>query len=95
MILQVSTDQIKEIISTNDATTTGVLIAITIAFGATIIYLFKQNQKVHSEFILNLKESNEVVTKLYLTNSENTQKFHDFAKDLIEVKNSVQNLKSK
>jgi CRISPR/Cas system-associated endonuclease Cas1 len=91
MISLQTTADLKEIISTNDATITGVLIAVCLTFGITIIYLFKQNQAIHNKFIDELKATNDVIIKVYLSNNDNTQKFHDFAKDLIEIKQSIIN----
>ena len=49
----------EKIVSFNDATIVGVLMIITIAFGWTIIYLFKQNQKIHEKFIDELRKVNK------------------------------------
>lgn len=89
MIFLQTTSDLKEIVSTNDATITGVLMAVCLTFGVTIIYLFKQNQAIHNKFIDELKATNDVIVKVYLSNNDNTQKFHDFAKDLIEIKQSI------
>lgn len=89
MILLQTTTDFREIVSTNDATIAGVLMAVCLAFGVTIIYLFKQNQAIHNKFIDELKLTNDVIVKVYLSNNDNTQKFHDFAKDLIEIKQSI------
>ena len=91
MIFLQTTADLKDIVSTNDATIAGILIAICIVFGITIIYLFKQNQAIHSQYIAELKATNDVILKVYLSNNENSQKFHDFAKDLIEIKQSIIN----
>lgn len=89
MIFLQTTSDLKDIVSTNNATTEGVLIAICLAFGITIIYLFKQNQAIHNKYITELKATSDVILKVYLSNNENSQKFHDFAKDLIEIKQSI------
>lgn len=91
MIFLQTTNDLKEVITTNDATVTGILIAVVLAFGATIIYLFKQNQTLYKEYISELRASNDTLVKVNSSYNENTQKFHDFAKDLLEIKNSVNN----
>jgi len=62
--LQVSTEQIHEVISWNDATIAGILIAFILAFGLVIIYLFKTNQTLYKEFIVELKANNEALIKV-------------------------------
>lgn len=89
MILLQTTTDLKDVITTNDATVTGILIAVVLAFGATIIYLFKQNQSLHRDFISELKESNNTLITLNSNAIGNAQKFHDFARELLEIKNFV------
>jgi Na+/melibiose symporter-like transporter len=57
-------EQIHDVISWNDATSTGILIALALAFGWVIIYLFKVNQELHKKFIDELKASNEALIKV-------------------------------
>lgn len=47
MILLQTTDQIHDVITWNDATITGVLIAFVLTFGSVIYYLFKVNQELY------------------------------------------------
>jgi hypothetical protein len=61
---QVSTQQIHEVISWNDATVIGILIAFILAFGLVIIFLFKTNQTLYKEFIIELKANNEALIKV-------------------------------
>lgn len=46
--------QIHDIVSWNDATITGILIAVVLAFGIVIYYLFKTNQEMQT------KNANEI-----------------------------------
>lgn len=62
--LQVNTQQIHDVISWNDATITGILIAIVLTFGCVIVYLFKTNQTLYKEFIVELKANNEALIKV-------------------------------
>ena len=66
MFLQITpnTQELNSVLSTDNATTTGVLIAIALAFGWVIIYLFKVNQELHKKFIEELKASNEALIKV-------------------------------
>lgn len=91
IFLQVSTADVKSIVSTNDATVTGILIAVVIALGVAITYLFRQNQQLHKDYIAELKATTETLLKMNVSNNEIAQKFHDFARDLIEIKNSINN----
>ena len=62
--LPIDTKQIHEVVSWNDATITGVLILFVLAFGCVIVYLFKTNQTLYKEFIIELKASNEALLKV-------------------------------
>jgi len=64
-LLQLGTpSEIKSIIATNDATMVGILIAVCIAFAITIVYLFKTNQTLYKEFLVELKANNEALIKV-------------------------------
>lgn len=63
--LQPSTQQIHDVISWNDATITGILIAVSLAFGSVIFYLYKAGkdkdarneerlEKIHKEYALQI-----------------------------------------
>lgn len=47
IFMQIAPEQIHDVISWNDATITGVLIAFVLAFGSVIYYLFKTNQELY------------------------------------------------
>ena len=79
MFLQTVLD-LKDIVSTNNATTTGVLIAVTIAFGVTIIYLFKNIQTLNKEHMVELRSFNETLLKV-------NNSYNDFVKNMVELKN--------
>lgn len=64
MISLQTTSDLHDVISTNDATAIGILIAVVIAFGWVIIYLFRVNQDLHNKFIVELKASNEALIKV-------------------------------
>lgn len=61
--LQSVTD-IKSIVSTDNATITGILIAVVIALGLALIYLFKANQALYKEYIAELRVSNEQLVQM-------------------------------
>ncbi len=48
--LQVTTSQIHDVVSWNDATIQGILMAFILAFGFVIYHLFKTNQAMYKEF---------------------------------------------
>jgi len=58
MISLQTTQQVHDILTWNDATIPGILIAVVLAFGSVIYYLFKTNQDIY-------KKNNEQVEKLY------------------------------
>jgi len=70
--------EFNSVISNTDATTIGVLLAITLAFGWVIIYLFKVNQELHKKFIEELKASNEALIKV--NNFQN-----DFVNNMVKL----------
>lgn len=78
MILQTTAD-LKEIVTTNDATVTGILIAITIAFGVTIVYLYKNVQTLNKEHMSELRAFNETLIKV-------NNSYNEFVKNMIELK---------
>ena len=61
--LQTVTD-IKNIVATDNATITGILIAVIIALGLSLIYLFKANQSLYKEYIAELRVSNEQLVQM-------------------------------
>lgn len=78
--LQTVTD-LKNIVSTNDATITGILIAVVVAFGLAIIYLYKNVQTLNKEYISELRASNEALIKV-------NNSYNEFVRNMIELKNS-------
>jgi len=70
--------EFNSVISNTDATTIGVLLAIALAFGWVIIYLFKVNQELHKKFIEELKASNEALIKV--NNFQN-----DFVNNMVKL----------
>lgn len=77
--LQTATD-LHNVISTNDATITGILIAIVLAFGFTIVYLYKSVQTLNKEYISELRASNEALIKV-------NNSYNEFVRNMIELRN--------
>jgi len=77
--LQTVTD-LKNIVSTNDATITGILIAVVVAFTFAIIYLYKNVQTLNKEYISELRASNEALIKV-------NNSYNEFVRNMIELKN--------
>lgn len=76
--LQTVTD-LQKIISTDNATITGILIAITLAFGITIVYLYKNIQQLNKEHMTELRNFNETLLKV-------NNSYNDFVKNMVELK---------
>ena len=76
--LQTATD-LHKVISTNDATIVGILIAVVIALGATIVYLYKNVQPLNKEYIAELKASNEAIMKV-------NNSYNEFVRNMIELR---------
>ncbi len=77
--LQTTTD-LHNVISTSDATITGILIAIVLAFGTTIVYLFKHIQHQNKEYVSELRASNEALIKV-------NNSYNEFVRNMIELRN--------
>lgn len=76
--LQTATD-LHNVISTSDATITGILIAFVLAFGATIVYLYKNVQTLNKEYISELRASNEALIKV-------NNSYNEFVRNMIELR---------
>jgi len=59
-----SASDLKEVISTNDATIQGLLIAVVIALGAAVIYLYNQVRNLQKEYVDQLIKNNEMLVKV-------------------------------
>lgn len=87
MISLQTTQDLHNIISTNDATIVGVLIAIVITFAVVIIYLYKNIQNLYEKIqVLN----KDFIAELRIMN-ENTIKqnnsYHEFVQNMIKLSN--------
>lgn len=71
----ITPSQLHDIVSWNDMTIGGVLIALVLAFGAVIYYLFKANQTLYKEFtaerdrlykehLMEIRSFNEAILKI-------------------------------
>jgi hypothetical protein len=78
MIALQTTADLHEVVSTNDATVVGVLMAVVIAFGAVIVYQFKTYQVLNKEFIAELKISNAELVKM-------NNSYNQFVSNMIEL----------
>jgi len=74
-----TTAQLHEVISWNDATIVGILIAIILAFGMTIIYLYKNVERLNKDHMTELRQFNETLIKV-------NNSYNDFVKNMIELK---------
>jgi hypothetical protein len=80
MISLQTTADLHNVISTTDATITGILIAVVLAFGATIVYLYKNVQTLNKEYISELRASNEALIKV-------NHSYNEFVRNMIELRN--------
>lgn len=74
-----STREITEVLSTNDATIVGVLIAVCLALGGAVIYLYKSVQSLNKDFIKELKENQTILIEM-------TKKYHEFTDNVMNLK---------
>ncbi len=78
-LLYQSTRDLTEVISTNDATIVGVLIAVCLALGGAVIYLYKSVQTLNKDFIKELKENQTILIEM-------TKKYHEFTENVMQLK---------
>jgi len=78
--LQTATD-LKEIISTNDATIVGILIAVVVVESFVIIYLYKNIQSLNEKFLTELRENSKVLIELTKSN-------HEFINNIVQLRNT-------
>jgi predicted Holliday junction resolvase-like endonuclease len=80
MISLQTTQDLHNIISTNDATIIGILIAIVIVFATAIVYLYKNVQTLNKEYISELRASNEALIRV-------NNSYNEFVRNMIELRN--------
>ncbi len=78
-LLYQSTRDLTEVISTNDATIVGVLIAVCLALGGAVIYLYKSVQTLNKDFVKELKETQSILIEM-------TKKYHEFTGNVMQFK---------
>jgi uncharacterized protein YoxC len=79
IFLQTASD-LKEIVAINDATIVGTLMIVSIALGATVIYLYKNVQSLNKDFISELKANNETLLKV-------NNSYNEFTHNMLELMN--------
>lgn len=88
MISLQTTEQVHNILTWNDATIPGILIAISLAFGSVIYYLFKINQEMYKSNTAQVEKLYQEFTserdRLY---KEHLQEIKSFNELLIKVNN--------
>lgn len=97
MISLQTTEQVHNILTWNDATIPGILIAIVLAFGSVIYYLFKTNQEMNKNHTTEVQRLYSEFTaerdRLY---KEHVTEIRSFNELLIKVNNmyydSIRNL---
>ena len=77
--LQANLTDLQKVVATNDATVTGILIAVVLAFGVTIIYLYKNIQTLNKDHMNELRSLNETLLKV-------NNSYNEFVKNMVELK---------
>lgn len=77
--LQANLTDLQKVVATNDATVTGILIAVVLAFGITIIYLYKNIQTLNKDHMNELRSFNETLLKV-------NNSYNEFVKNMVELK---------
>jgi len=79
-----TTSDLHDVISTTDATTIGILIALVIAFGTAIVFLMKHIIAINKEYISELRASNDAI--LQVNNS-----YNEYAKNMLDMMTRFEN----
>jgi len=79
MILQALTPDVKQVLSTNDATLVGALLVGIIALSAVVVFLFREYKSLNGEFKEYMKASNETLIKM-------NNSYNQFVSNMIELK---------
>lgn len=91
MINLQTTADLHNIISTTDATITGILIAVVLSFGFTIVYLYKHVQALNKSYIENIQSLNEkYINELRASNEmllKVNNSYNDFSNNMLKVMN--------
>jgi len=86
---QIPTEQIHDIVSWNDATITGILIAVVITLGIVVYYLFRINQELydqftkerdalHKEHLSEIRSFNDILIKI-------SNQYSDSIRNIVEL----------
>lgn len=79
--LQVSTEQVRQIVTTNDATVQGILIGVVLVLSSIVVFLYRKTETMQKEYVKELKTFNETVLKInndYKEFSANLLKFQEY-----------------
>lgn len=77
--LQANLTDLQKVVATNDATVTGILIAVVLALGVAIIYLYKNIQTLNKDHMNELRSFNETLLKV-------NNSYNEFVKNMVELK---------
>jgi len=80
MISLQTTADLHNVISTTDATITGILIAVALSLGFACVYLYKNIQTLNKEYISELRASNDALIKV-------NNSYNEFVRNMIELRN--------
>ncbi len=69
--------EVREIVSTTDATVQGILLGVAVALGLAVIYLYRENNKMQKEMREELKN----FTELLIKQNNSYQEFVNFMKN--------------
>lgn len=79
--LQVSTEQVRQIVTTNDATVQGILIGAVLVLSSIVVFLYRKTETMQKEYVKELKTFNETILKInndYKEFSANLLKFQEY-----------------
>jgi len=91
MIALQTVSDLRDVITINDATVTGTLIAIVVAFAVAIVYLYKNVQNLNKDYVRNYTELNEKYIDELRKNNEILLKvnnsYNEFANSMLKIFN--------
>lgn len=80
IFLMQSVQDFKDVATINDLTIQGILFAVILALGGAVVFLYKTNQKMQSEFVEELRKTNDSLIKV-------NNSYNEFVNNMMRLSN--------
>lgn len=75
-----SVQDFKDVATINDLTIQGILFAVILALGGAVVFLYKTNQRMQSEFVEELRKTNDSLIKV-------NNSYNEFVNNMMRLSN--------